>query len=62
MTLMPSAPPVTAFFGSPDVAGPLVTSPVAASNSLPWQAHLIVPFSTLLTVHPRWGHRAENAL
>ena len=59
---MPSAPTVTDFAGSADVAGPCLTSPVAMSNWLPWQAQLMTPSLTLVTVQPWCVHTAENAL
>ena len=59
---MPSAPTVTVLAGSADVAGPLLTSPVAMSNSLPWQAQLMVPSFDARTVQPWWVQTAEKAL
>lgn len=38
--------------GSGCVAGPAVTSPVAASNVLPWQGQVIAPSVTPFTAQP----------
>src|SRR6478672_2494977 len=59
---IPSPVTDTDFSGSALVAGPFFTAPVVMSNSLPWQAQLMVPFSTPLTRHAWWVQTALKAL
>lgn len=56
--------PLTVIFfaGSGDCAGPCFTLPSATANLLPWQGQLMVPPTTVETVHPSWVHTAEKAL
>src|SRR6478735_7479006 len=57
-------PPSTriCFSGSGWVAGPPVTSPVAASNVLLWHGQVMTPSAIPFTAHPWWVHFDENAL
>ena len=57
-TLWPFTTTETA--GRGRVAGPWITAPVCALNSLPWHGQVITPFWIDPTVQPWWVHMADS--
>ena len=62
MTVSVSPATVTVFGANGLSAGPLMTEPSTALNSLPWQGQSMVPSATFDTVHCLCVHTALNAL